>query len=184
MPWSPSQHWPAHAIGPPWLCGESELAERFGDEELVDLPVARQEMLLAVVAQAGLESLAVPLDAVGPEIIAHEPAIALLQRGRPGDHQRRREEDRAVAIDILRRLLRLLERIRERARDPGIFAINRALDHDRMHNRENLGTREIIALDGLEILEQPADLRRAGAHRGRYPGREQRVDFAIQQHLV
>src|ERR1700751_5323629 len=104
------------------------LAERLWREELFELPLARQKPLLAVVAQAGLERLAVPLDAIRPVIVAHQTAVALLQRGGPGNHQRRREEGRAGAIGVLRRLLRPLERVHDRARDPRIFLIDRALD--------------------------------------------------------
>src|SRR5690348_7456952 len=116
-----------------------------------------------MIAEQRFERLAISLDPIWPVIIAHQRAVAILQRCRPGNHEVRCKERCASAISAYRKVLCFLKGCNERTRDPRMLIVEIAPDHHRMHDRENVRPAKIVALDSLVILEEATDFRRPGA---------------------
>src|SRR5258706_12418559 len=82
--------------------------ERLASEEVLGLEAALGEALLVVVAQEGVEHVAVGVEAVGPPVFAHFAARFLDMRGEPGHH---RGECGGLAIHFHRTLFRSDQRL-------------------------------------------------------------------------
>jgi hypothetical protein len=58
---------------------------------------------------------------------------------------------RGLPLAFIGQVLRLLERLQQRLRDPAVLLVQIALDHDRMHDREDAGFLVVALLLGDEV---------------------------------
>src|SRR5262249_26251101 len=81
-------------------------------------------------------------------------------------------------------VLGLSEPLIDRSYDVGPLKGEFAFDNHSVHDREDSGTTVVVALDGLVIFEQSADLGRLRQHAARNIGGDKGVDLALLQHLA
>ncbi len=80
------------------------------------------------------------------------------------DQPRQRQPQRIGIIKpVDRKIARRTEGMIETLGNAGIGAVHAFADDDHMHHRQDAGAYKVIALDRLEIREQPMDARRACA---------------------
>ena len=133
-----------------------------------------------VIAQEGIEHMAVGFQAIGPPVIAHLATCLFHMRHQPRQHGHLRC---GLIQALVYPPLRFGKGLVQRHRDPAVLLVHLAPDHHRMHDGEDAGLAEIGALDLDIVLEQTLDaIRRAGERRGRACAL-QGIDLAGGQHL-
>src|SRR5262249_4353978 len=102
------------------------------EEELLDPRLLLDHALRVLVAQNGLERLAVRFEPVPPRVGAERLLLLAQDLRRPGE----REVARVLHVAVAE-LLRLLERLQHAYRDPWMALEDLVLDHHRVHDRED-----------------------------------------------
>jgi hypothetical protein len=82
---------------------------------------------------------------------------------------------------VVRDPQRLRERLRQRARQPGMPLVQRAPQHHDVHDREDPRAAEVVLLGRLEVLEQRPDAR-CCSHAGRPARADDRAQLAVGEH--
>ena len=132
-----------HATLHPLAFAERNVAHRAGREQLLDLEAAVAQAVLVGVLQQRLDGRPVLLDAVRKPVRPDDRLLLLDQRLQPGERGLRRAEIGELVVGVF---LGLAERLVERERHPGIAIVDVAADHDRMHDRIDLGAAVIVLL--------------------------------------
>src|SRR5580693_4349474 len=127
-------------------------------KQLVDADAALGEAFEVMLSEKIIEHLAVRLDAVGPEVVAHQ-VTRLLQALL--DERQRHLGGRRVGELCQPRLLRLLERLKHRAGEPRVLLGKRAANAEHVHDREEAGALVIVLGHRDRIGKQPANMRMA-----------------------
>src|SRR5580700_193239 len=154
--------------------------QRFRYKQLLRRQQALGKALLVGVAQERAQSMQVGLDAIRPEILAHQVARVFRVANEPGQHEFQRRRFVQVLIDFA---LREDESFIKRLRDPGMLFVQFTADDDGVHDREDFCALVIFALHRFVILEQEADALRALRNAGRSSRRVNGVDFSVAKHL-
>src|SRR6187455_3145104 len=100
MKWSCSECFFAGAL----IGSDHEAFERFRREELLRLEETLRKALLVVIAQERGERLAIGLEAVRPEVVAHERARVLDVLREPRERRFQRRGDVEVLVALALRL--------------------------------------------------------------------------------